>query len=258
MSQLNELRDRPAGSPILGLARPTVPRQQPLPPHSRLVELAIANRPELARAKLIVASQSIQVELENRNDRPDLTVGLNYSVVDRRRDPAGRADPPTDNGEDMASIYVAIPLPLRKQHRRASQIASQDQLRSFEERQLELVSRFESEVGDLATRLPLLGKHHRLLSGLLETQTRMALEAAQTAYSVGDLSANDLLEVELQRFEVATSTARTAADYSIAAAQLERALAVPLARVHATRVPTDPEPPIEPNPNTEPQGHVHD
>lgn len=65
--------------------------------------------------------------------------------------------------------------------------------------------------------------------GAADTSTG-SLSSAEAAYSTGRLNAVDLLDGEVMLFDVQTAAARATADFAIATAQLERAVAVPLAR----------------------------
>jgi outer membrane protein TolC len=246
LAQLNRLRDQPAATPVVDPELPTTPLDFDLPPHQQLVDMARARRPEFSALAARIAAHESGLELEERNHQPDLTVGLGYTFVDERQDAVGRTMPPEGNGDDIVSFHLQLPLPFRLRARTAAQIQSAAELQAVREESEILEADIEAELGDLETRLPLLVAHYRLLDGVLITQTRAALEAAEVSYSLGQGVTTGLLAADLQHFEVATSTARTAADFAIARAHLERAVAQPL----------NPSP--ESPPDLQPAGHHHD
>jgi outer membrane protein TolC len=209
-------------------------------------------RPEFAALAARIAARESGIELERRNQQPDLTVGLGYTFVDERQDAVGRAMPPEGNGDDIVSLYLQLPLPLRRQRLNAAQRERAAELQAVVSEESILQANIEARLGDLETRLPLLEAHHSLLDDVLVAQTRAALDAAEIAYSAGHGAAADLLVAELRHFEVATSIARTAADFAIARALLERVVAQPL-----LNSPNDPNDQNDQN-AIQPTGHHHD
>ncbi len=98
-----------------------------------------------------------------------------------------------------------------------------------EESKRSLVAGIETGIGDLSRRLPLDWQQLRLLEDLLIVQAEEALDSAQAGYIASTLNALDLLDAEHVLFQAHTATARARADYLIGVAQLEGALAAPLA-----------------------------
>lgn len=246
LADLNRLRDRPAATPIDDPQLPPMPRTFNLPVHDELVSMAHDQSPEFSALAARIAGRESGLELERRNHQPDLTVGLGYTFVDERHDAVGRLMPPEGNGNDIVSLHLQLPLPIWRKRLDARQAESAAELRAVQSESEGLEASIEAELGDLETRLPLLVTHHGLLDRVLAPQTRAALEAAELSYSGGKGAATDLLAAELQHYEVATSTARTAADFAIARARLERVVAQPL---------TNPQ---DSSLEARPAGHHHD
>lgn len=224
---INSLRDRPAREQIGPLFLPEMSAF--IPATDRLREGAREHRPELlAAASRIAQSQSL-VELAEKNFRPDLTLGVGYALVDRRNDPAGRASPPPDDGDDVLALTGRVNLPVWRRKLEGGLTEALANQQAAEEDKRGILSGIEQEIGDLTSRLPLLYEHWELLDTVLRVQAREALRSAEAAYSTGKLNAVDLLDSEVVLFEVQIGIARTRTDYAVARAQLERALAYPLA-----------------------------
>lgn len=230
LAAINALRDRPADLPAacFGMQMP-----DPVPLELELEALrgrAGEARPEIVAADTEIARLETLVELAELGRRPDVTVGLGYTVVESREDRAGRLNPPSGNGNDILALTGSINLP-RKPRVAAAVEEAQALRRAAEEDKRRLLAEIERHVGDLATRLPMLLDHWKLLDGVLQIQARESLRSAEAAYTTGKLNAVDLLDSEVVLFEVRTAAARTRTDLAVARAQLERAVASPLIEI---------------------------
>ncbi len=232
---LNALRDQPAMTPIEIV--PLAPPAEPLAPTfdlDALRSVASRFRPELVAADAKIAAAEARRALAAKQVRPDVTLGLAYTLVDRGGDDAARLAPPSGNGDDILSLRGAVKLPVR----RKKLVAAEEEARAWrwaaEEEKRRVGSEIERALGDLAGRIPLLHEHWRLLEKVLQVQAREALRSAEIAYTTGKLNAVDLLDAEVVLLEVQVAAARTLADLAIAHARLERALAQPLAALDST------------------------
>jgi outer membrane protein TolC len=227
LAELNALRDRPRAG--LG-SRPELP--PPLlvaPDFARLREQARSLRPEIAGARSAVASRGSQVELARQRGRPDLTAGLSYTAVGRRDDPAGRANPPQGNGDDILALSLGINLPLWRSALAAG-IEEAVELELAAEASLRAASaEVGRELAELERRLPLLEEQLGLYEDVLLVQVEESLHSALAGYSAGTASVLDLLDAERVRLQVKVAAARIRADYAIAIAELERVVAGPVA-----------------------------
>jgi len=226
LATLNRLRDRPSDEPV-----DTLESREPMVPvgaRSLWVREALARRPELIAAEARIAARAAGVELAEKNFRPDVTVGLSYTAVERREDALGRLDSPEGNGDDIFALTGSLNLPIRRRKLEAGVEEAQALRWVAEEEKRQIVARIESSIGDLSARMPLLFQHYELLENVLQKQAREALRSAETAYSTGRLNAVDLLDAEVVMLEVRIAAARTRTDLEVAWAQLERAVARPL------------------------------
>lgn len=228
LAAVNALRDRPADEPVDALPLPE-PRA-PAFDRAALGRDARARRPELMAAAAEIAARKTLVELAEKGFRPDVTLGLSYTAVERRGDAAGRANPPSGNGDDVFALTGAVNLPVWRRKLEAGVEEAEALRRAAEENHRRLLAGIERSIGDLAARMPLLFEHWQLLETVLRVQAREALRSAETAYSTGKLNAIDLLDAEVILFEVRIATARTRADLAVARAELERAVARPTTR----------------------------
>lgn len=226
LAAINALRDRPADAPV-DAPEPPVPAA-PEWRLDELRELAERSKPELHAAAARVAARSAEVELAAKNFRPDFTVGVGYTFVDRRQDDPGRANPPPDNGDDVLALSAGVNLPVRRGRLEAALEESLELRRMEEAAERRVRSEIERELGDHAARVPLLHRQWTLLQEVLLAQAEEALRSAEAGYAAGTLGALDLLDAEHVLFQVRTSAARTRADHQLFQARLEAAAAAPL------------------------------
>jgi outer membrane protein TolC len=228
VASLNALRAAPPDAPLPPLA---LPETLPLPELSypALERMALAARPEMARARARIAEAGTMIELAKKQYRPDVTLGLTYTVVGEREDVAGRAMPPEDNGDDVVALMAGVNLPVRRKKLAAGvqeaterELAAQESLRS-------VAAEIDKALGDLLHRIPLTAEQLELFEEVLAVQAEEALRSAETAYGAGALGALDLLDAERVQLEVRVAAARARADLAIAVARLEGAVATPLA-----------------------------
>jgi outer membrane protein TolC len=95
------------------------------------------------------------------------------------------------------------------------------------------VTAIERSLGELQQRLPLTWDRLELLREVLAVQAEESLASAEAAYAAGAAGALDLLDAERTLLQVRIAAARAEADYAIALAQLEGAIATPLSALAA-------------------------
>jgi len=228
-SALDALRDRPAGGAPPSVALPDGPSPLATLDLATLRSEAIERRPEVARARAMLAATGVGAELAQKEFRPDLTVGLGYTLVGKREDAPGRAMPPPGNGDDILGVTVGVNLPIWRQKLEAGVVEASARETAAQEDLRSTVTGIDQSLGELVARLPLLDEQLALFAGLLSTQAEEALRSAEAAYAAGSAGSLDLLDAERVLLEVRIGTARMRADSLIARARLEGALAAPLA-----------------------------
>lgn len=238
---LNRLRDRPANLevPVAPLPRPTRISWQA----EDLRRHAGLRRPELTAIRAEIARREVLAELAGKAIYPDLTVGLDFTLVDRRQDDPGRLAPPPDNGDDILSFSIDAHLPVWKRKLEAGIEEALRQQAAAEASRRQIHAEIESRIGHAVAHLPLLFEQWQLFEEVLLAQAEEASSSAEAAYTTGKLNALDLLDSEHVLFQVRTSAIRTLTDHAIATAELERVIAGPLSGL-ATVPPTEAEPEI--------------
>ncbi len=226
-ASLNALGDFLADTPVDSVASLPTPRRPELDLEA-LRGAARQGKPEVRRAMAEVARGRVLVDLAEKSKRPDFTVGLGYTFVDRRRDAPGQANPPPDDGDDILALSGAVNLPVRRGRLEAALAQALELQRHAEEGRRRVLAAIERDLGEHAARLPLLYRQWQLLANVLLAQAEEALRSAEAAYTTGKLGALDLLDAEHVLFEVRTTAVRTRTDYAIAQVRLEAAAATPL------------------------------
>jgi outer membrane protein TolC len=189
---------------------------------------ASTKRSEVVAAAAETARTAARVELARKENKPDFTFALSYSVVDQRSDPAGRLLPPEDNGKDDFGLTVGFNIPIHRKRISAGINEALEHRRSAEQLQQDTLVRIHRDVEDLATRIPLIRNQLQLLEEVLVRQSEESLRSVEAAYGSGSLNALDLLDAERVLIEARTAAARSRADYAIAVALLEGAIAGPI------------------------------
>jgi outer membrane protein TolC len=226
VAQLNALRDRPAS-----FAQPKALLSQVEEiqlDHDASLETALHSRPELSAADARISRAEALIRLAEKGYRPDFKVGLAYTMVEPRDDPAGRLSPPQGNGDDILGIQGGFTLPIWRQRLAAGVEEAVALEAAAGEAKRAIVAEIQGAVGDLIQRVPLSWQQLRLVEDLLVVQAEEALESAQAGYIAGTLNALDLLDAEHILFEARTAVARARTDYLVGIAKLEGAIGAPL------------------------------
>jgi cobalt-zinc-cadmium efflux system outer membrane protein len=225
-AQLNALRDRPDGTPVPVVSLPAYPKLTLA--LAALRQTALTRRPEIAGADAAIATSKTMVEVAHKDYSPDLTLGLVYGLVGKRTDPAGRAAPPPDNGQDVFGVTAGVNLPVGREKRAAGVKEAGERELAAEQAKRSAVAAIDRSLDDLAYRIPLTHQRLDLFAKVLAIQADQSLRSAEAGYAAGTLNALDLLDAERVLLEVHTATVRARADYAIAVAQLEGAIAAPV------------------------------
>lgn len=237
VARLNALRDRPAGTEVPAFELPELPTGElPEAALAALRRAAVESRPEIAARDAEIARAETDGELADLERRPDVTVGLSYTVVGDREDGPGRINPPEGNGDDILGLSASINLPVWKDRIDAGIEEALERRRAAEEARRGVVAEIERSLGELTERLELTWRQLRLLDDVLAIQAEESLSSAEAAYSAGNLDALNLLDAERVLLDVRTSRARTRADWAIALARLEGTVGRPV-NLHSRRPP---------------------
>jgi outer membrane protein TolC len=226
VARLNALRDRPQTTHI-GLGSST-PAQRTTLDYEVLRTRALEDRPEIVSADARVEAAESRVKGSKKAYSPTVVVGLNYGFVDRRKDEAGRLDPPENNGKDIFGLTGGISVPLWKSSLEARVEEKVQNRLAAEEGRREIAASIDGELGDLVHRIPLLVEQVELYDEVLVIQASQSLRSAESAYAAGTANALDLLDAERVLLQVRIAAERVRTDLEIATARLEGVVAGPL------------------------------
>ena len=225
-SALNALRDRPAD-----VALPTV-RLVDRPAleldHDRLASLGRGHRAEVRAAHARIQGAESAARLSRRSYWPDVVVGASWGQVAGRRDAAGIAQVPADNGRDVFSVSLGVNIPIYQSALHAGTAAATARVRAAEHAHREALRRVEQEVRTATSDLAVIDGQIGLLERALLPQAEQALSTTEQAYSTGAVGVLELLDSEEVLLDVRLGLARLHADYMKALADLERAVGTPL------------------------------
>ena len=222
-ARLGGLRDRPAAELPADAA---LPRLAPLAVERHDLERrALELRPELAAVAARIARAAALEELAEKQFKPDFSVGLTYTAVERRQDQPGRLQPPPGNGDDVFGIQGGLSLPVRRARLRAGLDEARELRHAADETERAVRARIAADLDELTDRIPLGWRQLRLLEDVLIVQAEEALDSARAGYVAGTLNALDLLDAEHVLFGARIAVARAAADYAIYLARLEGVVA---------------------------------
>jgi cobalt-zinc-cadmium efflux system outer membrane protein len=227
VATLNALRDRPSPAPIPPFELPRTALTQ-APTLEALRTKALAQRPELAAADADIERADILIEQAGKEYKPDLTVGVTWTAVGERNDPAGMLQPPPDNGSDVFGISASLNLPIKRGRLRAGVEEAADARLAAVERKRDVTTTIDQALGELAERVRLSGEQVRLFERVLVLQAEQSLRSAESGYASGGLNSLDLLDAERTVLDVRTGAARARADHAIALARLEGTIGGPL------------------------------
>jgi outer membrane protein TolC len=226
VAALNALRDDPGPSAVSpgrlpDFAEAVLDRQA-------LGARALALRPEMAGADSDIARADAEVDLARKEYKPDLTIGALYTRVGPRRDAAGIAMPPPDDGKDVFALSAALNLPLQRGRLKAGLEEAAELRRAAGEGKRAVVTEIDRSLDELTERVTLTWQQLHLSRDVLGIQAEQSLRSAEAGYAAGTLSSLDLLDAERVLLEVRTAIERTRADYAIAVARLEGVVGEPL------------------------------
>ena len=228
---LNALLARPAGTPheTVDLA--------PLPPApadaDALAATGLRDRPEVRAAAQRIESREHAVALARRQRWPDFNVGVVWGALLGRGDPAGRAMPPPDNGQDVFSLTAGLNLPVFGQHYDAGVREAAESVAQACAMYEDAVSEMERSIRSILSSIRSTERQIGLFEDALLPQTEQALYSTEAAYSTGTAGVLDLLDGERRLLDVRLGLARLRTDYMKALADLERAVGSPIGESNA-------------------------
>jgi outer membrane protein TolC len=215
------------------------PLPAPAPPQLReetlnlesLLEVALAQRPQLLALQSLVARNDKALELTRKNYYPDFDVRMSYGQRDNMLDNSRRPD--------MVSLTVAMNLPVwrgnKLQPREAESLALRDQaLSTYEAQRNEVAARLRQQTALAEQSL----KSARLYQTAILPQARLTVESTLAAYRVNRVDFMTLLDSQMTVFNSEISLATTMAGYNKALAEID--LLAGKSPVNSSPIPREP------------------
>jgi outer membrane protein TolC len=215
------------------------PLPAPAPPQLReetlnlesLLEVALAQRPQLLALQSLVARNDKALELTRKNYYPDFDVRMSYGQRDNMLDNSRRPD--------MVSLTVAMNLPVwrgnKLQPREAESLALRDQaLSTYEAQRNEVAARLRQQTALAEQSL----KSARLYQTAILPQARLTVESTLAAYRVNRVDFMTLLDSQMTVFNSEIILATTMAGYNKALAEID--LLAGKSPVNSSPIPREP------------------
>lgn len=204
---------------------------------AELHDLLVQNNPGLAALDRMIERERVNTDLARKNNYPDVTVALMYTVVDER--PGLVALP--ENGDDVVLGSVSVNLPIWREKYKAAE-------REAIARRLSTAGQRENRANELAATLENTLFGHRdaqrregLYRDSLIPMATESLDAAKSGFEAGKASFLDILDAERALLEMQTMYERARADRAITLARIEMLVGRELARADVDGAETDKE-----------------
>ncbi len=216
--QLARLLDRPDAASFSGTVRVEPPAAGL--DTTRLLPLALAQRPEAQALRYADQRAGLQIDLARRAFRPDFAFSLTYFDI-------AEADVPASaDGRDALALGVGVKVPLWRAKLKAGLEEAQVKKRQTSLRVEALETAFRTQIEDLLSRHERQQRRLDLFDRALIPQAETTLEATLSAYTTGRTDFLDLLDAERTLFNLRLDQTETYTRYLKTTAALERALGV--------------------------------
>ena len=223
---LNAALDRAPDAPVAAVAladRPAVRMDE-----AALAAAGRSARPDVLASRRRLERREADVRLAQRSHWPDFSVGVAWGNVLRRRDPAGRAMPPTADGKDVYSVMLGVNLPLFRAKYDAGVREAAERAEAARAAHHTTVNETRRAIRAAAFRLRAIERQIELFDRTLLPQAEQALISTEAAYSTGGADVLDLLDGGRLLLDVRLGLSRLHADYFVALADVERAAGSPV------------------------------
>jgi outer membrane protein, heavy metal efflux system len=187
------------------------------------------SNPELKAMDAEVAAQAHRVELARKASLPDVTLGVDYTQIDRRGGPMR----PSDDGKDAVALMVSVNLPIWRDKIEAG-------VREARHRQWAAERARGQKRNDLAGQLKLAlyrfrdaGRKTNLYRDTLLPKGREAVKTLQAAFRSGRASFTDLIDAQRVLLEFELAGQRAVADRVQRLAEIDMLAGLPLRRIQS-------------------------
>ena len=214
-ARLNVLLNRPPETPIGPLDEPH--EQILLPPSSELQQLAVANQPELQRARIEIDRVDAELASARLERKPDFTVQAGYMLL------------PNDTDGILAKFGVTWPNAPWSRGRIDAKVAEQSAAAgSARSRERAMENAVRLAVQEAYVRAKAAQERASLVRTTILPQAQQGFEVSRTAYQADRADFQSVLDAERSLLDARLDYFRALADLSQAVADLERAVGIEL------------------------------
>lgn len=208
----------------LALASITLPMSDELIRSAGLLQYDPADHPAVQAVEDRIEAGETWVQRRSLEKRPDFKVGLGYTLVGDRNDPAGILSPPPDNGNDIVGVTFGVSIPLYRKRIHAGIAEAEQTVRRDREFLTAVQNDLRYRMQKATTRMQSTGQRAELYGKVIIPQAGQSLASAEAAYSTGGLGFLDLLDAERILFQARLAYHRLVSDFWVAGAELEEAI----------------------------------
>ncbi len=210
-----------AGAAVGRYAEPELPE---LPSLTEVMRRSIGTNQDLEAARAAVAREDLGVRAAALEYYPDVTFGLDYTVVDAST--VIRNTPQTGNDPVMGTVAVNVPIWWDKLG--AQKRSAVARLGSAAARQAQLTADVSASVqGAYAMARAMRDQRDRYAAEIIPG-ARLAVESVTSGFATGTVGLTDLLDVQRAALAAELGLVDRTAGYLRAVADLERAIGEPL------------------------------
>jgi outer membrane protein TolC len=203
----------------------------------RLEDTAVGGHPRVRAVQQRIEADRNWAERRKLNSKPDFRFGVGYTLVDTRDDPAGIANPPASNGQDVLALTVGVNIPIYRKRIRAGVQEARESRRANEELLQAVRDGLRFDTQEALLRLESLNERGLLYRDVIIPQAEESLASAEAAYGTDRLGFLDLLDAERILFQSRLAYHRLVSDIWVALADLELAIAAPFPNSRSEAAP---------------------
>ena len=210
-AQLNTLLDRPPGAAVGPLADPH--ERVLLPAADALQQLAVEHQPELAMARLDAERADAQLDVVNRDYKPDFFAMGGYMLM------------PNDRDAWMAKVGITWPTaPWSRGRLDAQRAEARAEIAAANARLAAVENALRLAVQQAYVRVKSAGQRAALLRTTIVPQAEQTLEVSRVAYQTDRVEFLAIIDNERVRLDARLDYYRALSDLEQALSDLERAI----------------------------------
>ena len=239
VARLNSALSRPSDAPVP--AAPVLPNLVADTNAAALTSLAREKNPELLSMEEKIEEQRSLTSAARQDSVPDLTVGIDYTVVGEAINPSTPG-----SGDDDLLLSFGVNLPLDRSKYDAAVRETVARRLAVSSERAEAANRIAADLAQAWFDHTDANRRVDLYDHTLIPKATESLEASLTAFRGGESSFLDLLETERTLLEFSLARERARTDRAVSLARMERLAGAEIATKPAESAPVGAEPEVTP------------